>query len=103
MHSQAFAKAESSSPVSLDSLMGSKGLLQQIVYYGMVQGVVNAPLPAQQFDTLLSGKSLTGAGMQVNGIGSSATITEANINCGAGVAHVIDNVLLFVNLGFGRR
>ncbi|GBF89548.1 hypothetical protein Rsub_02266 [Raphidocelis subcapitata] len=99
----AFAKAAASSPVSIDQLMGSKGLLQQIVYYGIVQGAVSAPLPAQQFDTLLSGKQLTGAGMQVQGIGSSATITEPNVKCGAGLAHIVDNVLLFVDLGFGRR
>jgi uncharacterized surface protein with fasciclin (FAS1) repeats len=73
--------------------------MQQLVYYHIVKEVVRAPLPAgKQLPTFVANRDLTGDGMVVKGAGSSAKIVTPNIQCGAGVAHIIDNVLLFLNV-----
>lgn len=61
--------------------------------------VVKAPLPKKSFTTFVTGKTLTGDGMMVKGVGSSAKIVDPNVVCGAGIAHGIDNVLLPIALG----
>jgi hypothetical protein len=61
---------------------------------------VRAPLPKRAIPTFVAGRSLTGDGMVVRGVGSnSAKIVEANVQCGAGLAHGIDGVLTFLNIG----
>lgn len=61
--------------------------------------VVAAPLPKRQLTTFVANRFLNGDGMTVNAVGNSAKIVQANIKCGQGLAHVVDHVLLFVNVG----
>lgn len=101
----AFDAAQKAFPgVTMDVLQRNKALLQQMVYYHIAREVVRAPLPKRSFDTYISGKQLTGDGNTIKGIASSAQIVKPNVVCGQGVAHGINNVLLFINLGsVGRR
>ncbi|KAI8474415.1 MAG: FAS1 domain-containing protein [Monoraphidium minutum] len=97
---EAFSNAEKRTGISIATLSAQKSLMQQVVYYHIVKEVVRAPLPARQLPTFVSGKFLTGAGMTVKGVGSNeAKIVQANIKCGAGMAHGISNVLTFLNIG----
>lgn len=61
--------------------------------------VVSAPLPKRQLPTFVANRALTGDGMTVKAVGNSAQIVQGNIKCGQGLAHVINQVLLFVNVG----
>ncbi|KIY93873.1 beta-Ig-H3/fasciclin [Monoraphidium neglectum] len=94
-----FSAAEKATGISFATLQSQKSLLQQIVYYHIVKQVVKAPLPAGPLPTFVTGKDLKGAGNKVIGIGSSANIVQPNVPCGQGIAHAIDNVLLFLSLG----
>jgi len=95
---QAFNKAAAASPVPIDSLLQNRAIVQQVVYYHIVKEVVSAPLPKREFQTFVTGRTLTGDGMTIKGVGSSAQITQSNIKCGSGLAQVINSVLLFVNV-----
>jgi uncharacterized surface protein with fasciclin (FAS1) repeats len=80
-------------------IMSNKAILQQVVYYHIIRSVVSAPLPAgQNWDTFVTGKQLSGSGMTVKAAYNSANIVQPNVKCGAGIAHGIDNVLMFANL-----
>lgn len=94
----AFNKAAAASPVPIDSLLQNRAIVQQVVYYHIVKEVVSAPLPKREFQTFVTGRTLTGDGMTIKGVGSSAQITQSNIKCGSGLAQVINSVLLFVNV-----
>lgn len=97
----AFAAVERRTGISIGLLMRQRSLMQQVVYYHIVKEVVKAPIPqGKVMPTFVSGRSLTGAGMSVKGAGSSiAKIVQPNIQCGAGIAHGVDSVILFLNIG----
>lgn len=96
----AFASAEAKTGISFNVLAQQKSLMQQVVYYHIAKEVVRAPLPKRAITTFVAGKTLTGDGMIVRGIGAnSAKIIEPNVQCGAGLAHGIDGVLTFLNIG----
>ncbi len=60
--------------------------------------MIKAPLPNKSWDTFISGKQVTGAGNVIKGLYSQANIVKPNMQCGAGFAHGIDNVLMFTDV-----
>lgn len=93
----AFNAALAKYPVA-SSFLSNRSIVQQVLYFHLLKEVVKAPLPSKTYNTFLSGRTLQTNGMQVTAAGSSAKITKPNVACGAGLAHEIDNVLLFIDV-----
>ncbi|KAI8475429.1 MAG: hypothetical protein J3K34DRAFT_404922 [Monoraphidium minutum] len=103
-NNNAFAAAQKATGMSTAQLTSLKSVMQQVVYYHIVKEVVRAPLPNKQLQTFVSGKSLQGAGNKVkDAIGQTANIIDPNVKCGAGIAHGVDKVLLFMNMPSSGR
>lgn len=94
---KAFNDALAKYPVA-SSFLSNKSVVQQVLYYHLVKEVVKAPLPNKTFNTFLSGRTVATNGMTVTSPGSTAKIIKPNVPCGAGLAHEIDNVLLFIDV-----
>lgn len=102
--------------VSTNAMSANAGLMRQVMYYHFVTGTNGTKqtfhstqlTPNLKLDTMyvspttkkpyqLVVASVTGAGaaakILIKSVGTSAYIVRPNVKCGAGVAHVINNVL----------
>ena len=74
--------------------------MKQMVYSSVLKNVVYIDdKTSGTFPTYVDGYSLTINGKKVQAKASSANVVQANIKCGAGLAQVVDNVLMMVDLG----
>ena len=89
---------------AIDDLLG-EGTIEAVVSYHVVEGrrsarSVQPPMGERTLMTLLPGASFTvSASGEISAVGSSATIDPADVSASNGIIHVIDAVLLPVDLG----
>ncbi len=89
---------------AIDLLLGA-GTIEAVVSYHVTEGrrAANSVLPRRGFrtiETLLPGATFTvSTGGVITAVGSTANITAADISASNGIIHVIDAVLLPVDLG----
>ncbi|GBF97744.1 hypothetical protein Rsub_10908 [Raphidocelis subcapitata] len=101
-NNDAYSAAEAKYGSMVSSLMANQSLMKQMVYSNVLKGVIKAPFPKSTVETYVTGTFLNLDNYQVQAKGSSANVKQANIVCGKGLAHVVDNVLLMVDLSGGR-
>ena len=89
---------------AIDDLLGA-GTIEAVVSYHVTEGrrASNSVVPRNRFriiDTLLEGATLeVSPEAVITAVGSTANITAADISASNGVIHVIDTVLLPIDLG----
>jgi uncharacterized surface protein with fasciclin (FAS1) repeats len=89
---------------AIDDLLGA-GTIEAVVSYHVTEGrrAANSVVPHNRFrilDTLLEGGTLqVSPEAIITAVGSTANITAANISASNGIIHVIDAVLLPIDLG----
>eukprot|EP01025_Chloroclados_australasicus_P006011 TRINITY_DN11979_c0_g1_i1.p1 TRINITY_DN11979_c0_g1~~TRINITY_DN11979_c0_g1_i1.p1 ORF type:complete len:527 (-),score=95.58 TRINITY_DN11979_c0_g1_i1:261-1841(-) len=86
--------------MTLEDLIAEPGLLDEILLYHVVEGTYfsNDLFDGLELTTLSMERelivSIEDPTVKIEGIGSTAEVTEANIPAGEAVIHVVDNVLL---------
>ena len=102
--------------VAPSAMSKNTGLMKQVLFYHFVTGSAGtrrvfttaALKPGMKLDTMyistttkkpyqLSVAAYNGK-LQIRSVGTSAYIIRSNIRCGAGFAHIINNVLVPMNL-----
>jgi uncharacterized surface protein with fasciclin (FAS1) repeats len=88
---------------AIDALLGA-GTLEAVVTYHVTEGrrAANSVVPrvgSRTIETLLGATFAVSPARQITAVGSSATITGPNLSASNGIVHVIDAVLLPVDLG----
>eukprot|EP01023_Acetabularia_acetabulum_P027587 TRINITY_DN2608_c0_g1_i1.p1 TRINITY_DN2608_c0_g1~~TRINITY_DN2608_c0_g1_i1.p1 ORF type:complete len:525 (+),score=107.18 TRINITY_DN2608_c0_g1_i1:93-1667(+) len=95
----AFQNLLSALDTTLEDILKDKELLTQVLLYHVIDEVAFSTdlLQGQSLTTFYVNKTVTvdlQDGVQIIGEGSTATVTNPNIEAGAGVVHIIDTVLL---------
>ena len=89
---------------AIDDLLG-EGTVEAVVSYHVTEGrrAANSVVPPRgerTITTLLPGATFTvDTGAEITAVGNTANITAANVSASNGVIHVIDTVILPVDLG----
>jgi len=88
---------------AIDALLG-EGTVADVLLYHVTNGRLAAnsvvpPVPDRNIQTLLGAPFSVTSGGQINAVGSTAKILILNISASIGIIHVIDAVLLPIDLG----
>jgi uncharacterized surface protein with fasciclin (FAS1) repeats len=89
---------------AIDDLLGA-GTIEAVVSYHVTEGrrAANSVVPRRgerKIETLLEGGEFTvSPGGMITAVGNSATIENANFSASNGIVHVIDAVILPIDLG----